>query len=131
MTFEEMLKELLKGKKIKRNSWTEDEFIHIPRERNGVYDEEGNFYHLFKEDILSSNWEIVKENIEYFDFDKALKMMEKGECVKRKEWVDYYIWLDNATGHFYYEIFNDIHLYNLKSYDYKATDWYVIDKNDN
>lgn len=83
MTFQEILPKFLKGAKIRKTSWTK-QYVFI-NNKNVIVDEDNNVCHLQGHNLVEDGWEIYDDR-EYFDFQKALELIQEGKTVKRKAW---------------------------------------------
>lgn len=132
MTFQEILPKFLKGAKIRKTSWTK-QYVFI-NNKNVIVDENNNVCHLQGHNLVEDGWEIYDDR-EYFDFQKALELMESGEKVRSKAWDDIiigYLYLSN-NNEFCIEWRNEEeeksrYYYNLKRHDLKAKDWYLVEE---
>ena len=132
MTFGEILQFAKKGQKVRRKNWKNEEF-YVYLSKDETY-----FLNRFKvnsflelEDYAAVDWEVYKER-EYFDWNKALEMMEKGNGVARKAWEctdEGWIYLDSLNNNYFYVWDKDPEVCNghyLTRADLKAKDWYLV-----
>lgn len=129
MTFQEILPEFLKGAKIRKTSWTK-QYVFI-NNKNVIVDENNNVCHLQGHNLVEDGWEIYDDR-EYFDFCKALELMEDGQKVRSKAWGNIITGCLYLEGNeFCMECGNKDkkwhYYYNLKRRDLKAKDWYVVE----
>lgn len=126
MTFGEIFPQFLEGKEITKKDWEAGHFIHLDKKLKCIKNQKGYAITLGK-DLIENVWEIWT-NRQYFDFNKAFELMEKGKGVRRNGWGDDFrgwifiehnmfkrIW-ENSSGVFYY----------CNPEDYKAKDWYLV-----
>lgn len=128
MTFREILPQFLEGKEITKKDWEAGHFIHLDKELKCIKNQEGYAVDLDGKDLIENIWEIWT-NRQYFDFNKAFKLMEDGKKVARRRWEDFYIWIEG--GMFMYNIDNDCDFYKIKSEDCRAIDWYLVEEENN
>ena len=95
-------------------------------------DENNNVCLLQGHNLVEDGWEIYDDR-EYFDFWKALELMEKGESVARKGWKcidEGWIYLDSCEDDIFSQWYKDPELcgdyYILTRADLKAKDWYLV-----
>lgn len=60
MNIIEAIKQMKKGKKIKRKNWLKDDYLHI--EDKTIKDDGGNIYHLAVYELTATNWEVCAEH---------------------------------------------------------------------
>lgn len=124
MTFQEILPKFLKGAKIRKTSWTK-QYIFI-NNKNVIVDENNNVCHLQGHNLVEDGWEIYDDR-EYFDFWKALELMESGEKVRRKDRHDIdgikFVYLNGGS---HYTTDRGI-VISLNRPDIKAKDWYLVE----
>ena len=125
MTFQEILPKFLKGAKIRKTSWTK-QYVFI-NNKNVIVDENNNVCHLQGHNLVEDEWEIYDDR-EYFDFNRAYKLMKEGKKVRRKSiYTDdenYYMFIDKNNGYF-----DDINSENfgIQPDDIEAKDWYLVE----
>lgn len=136
MTFQEILKFAGKGESVRRKGWQRKEYrIKLDDVTSGrfINDEDNRRWPitLILADYQANDWEVYKE-IKYFNFKKALKLMEDGQKVRSKAWGNIITGCLYLEGNeFCMECGNKDkkwhYYYNLKRRDLKAKDWYVVE----
>ena len=105
MTFMEILEYAEKRGKIRRKEWSFDSFLILSITRRMLLDRWGDIRILTMEDYKADDWEVYKDKeIEYFDFHQALKHLEEGKRVSRKEWtlLNRYVFISPDVNRLHY-----------------------------
>ena len=125
MTFQAILPKFLKGAKIRKTSWTK-QYVFI-NNKNVIVDENNNVCHLQGHNLVEDGWEIYDDR-EYFDFNKALELMEEGKKVRRKDRHDIdgikFVYLNGGS---HYTTDRGI-VISLNRPDIMAQDWYLVEE---
>lgn len=134
MTFQEILEYAEKGERIRRTEWgNKDFYIQLmPIEEYFVTRHGQRYLNLCLEDYRADDWKVC-DNREYFDWNKALELMEQGKCVARKSWrcIDEgWMYLDSYEKDIFSKWYKDPESHGnyhiLTRTDLKANDWYLV-----
>ena len=80
MKFEEIIKPLKEGRKIRSRKWKPHQYIYLDGQE--LYAEDGLKHNLCSYDLFLV-WDLYEEPIETFDFSEALKIIKSGGAVSR------------------------------------------------
>lgn len=133
MTFQEILEYADKGERIRRAGWGDKAFYIqlMPIEEYFVTRHGQRYINLNLEDYKADDWEVCDDR-QYFDWNKALELMELGNSVARKCWrcIDEgWIYLDSLNNNCFCVWDKDPEVcngYYLTREDLKAKDWYLV-----
>lgn len=119
MTFQEILPHLLEGKKLRRSSYHNDEFIQL-NNKNIIVFSDGFIKDFSKGDFIENDWELCKET---FNFQKALEIMKNGGRTMLKNMI--YKYKDGEILYF------DGDIASLHLSEFNSNDWTEVEhKND-
>lgn len=127
MQFEKALKELLKGKKIRRKEW--EQFMHIRLIDNVVKTYKGDYTNFYQDAnlLLSVGWIVLDGD------GKELTFLEALEELKQKKKIVYKAWLEDKKDKFVFIDHNQFVMCTAIEYqfmptyqDLLSTDWEVM-----
>lgn len=129
MTFQEVLKLLSEGKRVRRKKWeTPDDYLIFSKEKHLVKISSLTPF-ITEEDINANDWELYTK---YFNFYSAYSLMKDGKKVRRKKWnkldTESIFIKDNFFLKKYDEHYGFYTVHDLTPEDLEAKDWYIVEE---